>query len=777
MTKGGGVKRALTVLLCLGVCAAPLLAQVSFGDLDLSPADTLLFTAEVQAPGFGSYQAVLRSDVSDRGVEPLTFYPEYLSVLPQTGEIQIQNRFGVFRTGSRSGILEAVPGFPSFAAGAEIPVGKIAPLQSSPDGRFLLYLRPTSPAYGELVMLDVQANAEQVVSNGVELSLKDVPARWAPSSRFFVYSRQGELYYFAIEQFDTGRVVGERLRNIGPGRIASVRWGRGDTLYYLRGNSVFAILSVEFFTRAFYRELLGTGQIAGRVPFQFDPNFDRFWIAPAGDRILFSKGGRNLFLYVLQTDDFTGTGDIIELPYLFLPRSANIGRVLWSRGNVITVLTSGRAGGTPESRVYRLVEQNGEFGFEQTSDQNVRNVVLSPDEARAAVLMNDRVVIRDYRTWQQLDSISHPDPLHVVWRGSTRIAIAGRQYTEEVNLQTADRDLIAASQADAFGRPVAGEGAAMLVNGRWLGLTDAGLATLAEAPELAEPAVAGDRFRVYLEPQVTGSYRNVVMLRQSRGGFGTAPLVELPEREFEPFPERDARVSLTNFTNGSRVRRREVSLVFDVTASVDGLTTILDTLEEYGVTATFFVNGDAIRQHPGAVREIAESGHEVGNLFYTYFNLAGAEFEVGPDFIREGLARNEDDYFQITGRELALLWHAPFYFTRSDVVQAAATMNYLTVGRDVDALDWVPQRGSAASGGLYLPSAELLERTLELKQPGSIIAMTAGGAVDEDGLPARDDYLFDSLDVLINALLERGYSIVPVSTLVERARESVSVGN
>ena len=31
------------------------------------------------------------------------------------------------------------------------------------------------------------------------------------------------------------------------------------------------------------------------------------------------------------------------------------------------------------------------------------------------------------------------------------------------------------------------------------------------------------------------------------------------------------------------------------------------------------VNGDFIKRHPGAVKEIADSGHETGSLFYYYF--------------------------------------------------------------------------------------------------------------------------------------------------------------
>ncbi len=45
---------------------------------------------------------------------------------------------------------------------------------------------------------------------------------------------------------------------------------------------------------------------------------------------------------------------------------------------------------------------------------------------------------------------------------------------------------------------------------------------------------------------------------------------------------------------------------------VQGTPLLLDLFREKGVTGTFFVTGDAARQHPEVVRAIAAAGHEVG---------------------------------------------------------------------------------------------------------------------------------------------------------------------
>ena len=237
-----------------------------------------------------------------------------------------------------------------------------------------------------------------------------------------------------------------------------------------------------------------------------------------------------------------------------------------------------------------------------------------------------------------------------------------------------------------------------------------------------------------------------------------------PITQYESFPTEQQAVDYENFSHGSRIRRREVALVFNAIDTVEGLTEILNTLNEYGLRCTFFINGEFIRRHPGAVAEIAESGHEVGSLFYAYFNMTDSSFKIDKDFIKQGLARNEDDYFSSTGNELSLLWHAPYYFANTDIVNASREMNYTYVGRDIDPLDWVSAEDPTLAS-FYLDSSSLVERILKLKKPGSIIPLRIG-AVE----PGRDDYLFHRLDALINGLISLGYSIVPVSTLIQHAK-------
>jgi peptidoglycan/xylan/chitin deacetylase (PgdA/CDA1 family) len=143
--------------------------------------------------------------------------------------------------------------------------------------------------------------------------------------------------------------------------------------------------------------------------------------------------------------------------------------------------------------------------------------------------------------------------------------------------------------------------------------------------------------------------------------------------------------------------------------------------------------------------------------------MTDARFKIDEEFIKRGLARNEDEYFAVTGKELSLLWHAPYYFVNTDIINASKQMNYAYIGRDVDPLDWVPFRN--CEGSLYFPSKDIVERIIRMKKPGSVIPIRIGQP--EEG---RKDYLFHDLDLVINALLASGYEIVPVSSLIEHAR-------
>ena len=762
------MKKTRAIILLLLGGSAVLFGEVSFSDLQLSQENRLLFQAAADGPGHADFRTLFLADLVSGARTQLSFYPEALHFLPRTGGLQIQNRFGLFRSAGETGEMVPVKGFPSFLEGLGVRNGKMTPVLTSPDGRYILHLEAASPAYGDLLLFDTTSGRSVTVARGVELSLGGPGASWSPDSLFFIYARDRKLHYFSMEQYREGRLLAENFREIGDGGMKSVRWGTGGELFYISGTLVYRIGQSELFTRTLYRDLIRIGQPAGKIPFEFDPNFDFFRVSPDGGKILLCVGGRNIFIYALRRDDYRGGGESLSLPYLYLPRNTRVAEVLWSRGGVVTLLTWSPGSGSQKTEVFRLDLAAGASAFTKTDDAGIRGIILSPDETRALLIKETELEIRGYSAWTSERTLEVQEPVGAVWAGNSGILAGDSRLVRSIAVETGEARFICFSQPDRFGFR---EGAAQITargitrgydpaTGRW------------SEPEAFTPAPAttvSSRFRVFLEPLPSGPLRNTVMVRGAVDP-GTYALFTHAGQEYEPVPDKAEPVDFDNFAHGSRIHGRDTALVFDAIDSVEGLETILSTLAEYGIRATFFINGEFIRRNPEAVREIADSGHEVGSLFFAHFNMTDPRFGITKDFIRQGLARNEDDYFAVTGKELSLLWHAPYYFTGSDIIRAGRELNYRYVGRDVDSLDWVVKQDAHGKNRLHFPAAALVERALEKIRPGSISSMRVGRQDDSRTDSRRDDYLFHKLDLLLNGLLARGYRILTVSGLMDKAK-------
>jgi peptidoglycan/xylan/chitin deacetylase (PgdA/CDA1 family) len=210
---------------------------------------------------------------------------------------------------------------------------------------------------------------------------------------------------------------------------------------------------------------------------------------------------------------------------------------------------------------------------------------------------------------------------------------------------------------------------------------------------------------------------------------------------------------------------REAALCFDLYDDDAGLSLTLDALSRFGISATFFINGEFIRRHPEAAKEIAEAGHETVSMFYAPINLSDARYLIDKDFITRGLARNEDEFFKATGKELGLLWHPPYYAVSAEIIHAAGEAGYKTITRDTDPGDWITRDDARHITMDLLSAVDMIDNIMDAKQGGSIIPVRLGL------LPGgRKDYLFNSLEVLLDALSRDGYALVTVSDLINHSK-------
>ena len=748
-----------SLLLCLVFAHPPLAAgppaRFSFGGLNLSDDNRLLFRAD----SGGGQHTIFMSRLTDRALRQLTAFPEQFQVVENGRTLLVWNQFGAARIPSGGGLPQPVPGFPSFAAGTAPVGGRSLQPVSSPDGRWILYVEPSSPAYGSLILLETGKGVKRVISRQVELPGRDFPASWSPDSRLFIYAKGEQLFYYPLSPTASDPVA-ERYRTIGEGGITAVRWTSQGDFFYFRGNTLYLVRGPELYTRTLYGDFLSIGSVAGRLPMEFDSHFDRFWIAPDSRSILFAKGGRTVFYYPLG-----GNGGVDSpLPYVMIPGGAANINVLWSAAGLVTIVAPALA----ENRIMTWRFETASTrtaAFTPLDAPPASQCALSPDGTRALFWGETGLALWDYRNWKPLQTLSAGPVYACVWMGDREL-IAGDAGRIDRFTVSGQRRLICLSDADEYGFEE-GEGTARLLarqGDQWFASDGAAHWAETGASRFRAASQNSGRYRVFLEKRTTGPYENIPMIRSitTDGNASLLPAVLQPAAYPE---ERQAAAGGSGmsggaFIHGRRDGPRQVALCFDLYDDDTGLAQVLNALKRFGLSATFFMNGDFIRGNPAAARAIVEAGHEAASLFYAPVDLADSRYRVTPEFIAQGLARNEDDFTEATGAELSLIWHPPFYRASAEISAAAARAAYFTVGRDVDPMDWISRQEARRLDIAQDSASSMVERIMAAKQPGSVIpirlGLLAGG---------RDDYLFLRIEVLLDALVRAGYGISPVSAL------------
>jgi peptidoglycan/xylan/chitin deacetylase (PgdA/CDA1 family) len=721
------------------------LSGISFHDITLSSDDRLLFKAEFEAR-----HALFVSSLGTASMQQLTVFPESLKVVNNGRTILVFNRFGAASISIAGGLPVPVPGYPSFTEGS-IPLrGRIQETAVSGDGRWMLYIEPVSPAYGNLVLIDLSSGAKRTVSQKVELPSSDFPARWNPDSRLFVYSKSGRLYYFPMIN-DLSVLVDERFRMMGPGTVNSITWGTQGDFYYFTGNSLYRILSPELFTRTIYGDFLSIGNVAATLPVEFDPGFDRFYISPDSNLIMIGKHGKGFFFFPLGG---AADGAASFLPHISLPYEAENLNVFWPSSGRLTIIFSH----LNEITVWRFDTAGKQVSSLQTSGAPfTSNGIMSPEGSRIVFWKENGLEIWDYNNWRLVNRLSgHVNSL--AWVNNNNLVYGNDRFVQEITLSGSNfsfRRLCLAS-IDEFGFEADARGPARIVarNGSEWFISDGVSAwTPVNNPQLRQVSLASENYRVFLEPQSSGYFKNIPMIRNLRG-TGTTSIVS----------RHSASSAFTNGTSvGAAGRQIRIALCFDIYDDDTGVMAALAALRRHNIRATFFLNGDFIRRNPAAVNAIVRAGHETASLFYAPIDFSDARYRVTQEFIARGLARNEDEFFGVTGKELSLLWHPPYYRNSELISSAASQAGYSTVSRTIDPGDWLSREDSLRLSVRQIPPSQIIEQLVERKTDGAVIPVRLG--LLHGG---RDEYLFQRIEVLLDALLRSGCQIVPVSSVIGR---------
>lgn len=754
------------VLLFYIFVVSNIFAQVKFVNFDLNNHNNLLFSVEHTPIVESDYETLFymsldekinQSSINTEKNNPklLTCYPEKIEILKDASIFQFRNRYGTAQYDVNQGSLTWVKRAKEIESSstAFIPVfhNRIAPLSVSPNGKYIFYIEQTSSAKGKLVLKSVETSSIFVVANDIEYGYDFVPVKWNSDSSIAIYENKGHLYFYNFKESNYSKQLPEKYRSIGPGSINNVYWADENLLMYINHDLVYSIASTELYTRALYSDLIGTGKIVGRLPSPFVPSDDKFWTSVDGKSIVLLQDNRTLWYMELSGTDFNFVTTLFSYPFVTVPGTALNFNVFWANaksGNVIQypiVWLEMLRDGKSESYVYKLIRDNeGKQAYFESLPISVlaRDVKLSSDKKYISFIQEKTFNIYDLSTWTSKYVFNEEEISSYSWINNSSLLLGGKETVRTWNCVSNNSNILFLSQAKKFGWN--GESNTVLAsnsNGVFEYDFNSGIWKKASNNTFRLQSTRNSKWRVFIDRSSNDAFENTLYGRELNAESYNIPLFE-------------------QCTEISAYNKPKVALTFDALDNADGLTPILASLNRYGIKSTFFINGEFVRRFPTGVNEIIKSGHQCGSMFFSPYSLEEDAYKFTENFIRRGLARNEDDFYELTGSELSLVWHMPSYYLTDSILKAGEKSGYIWIDKGLAPEDYITYEKSLEDEIQYMSTSQIIDYLMENLEPGAIIPISVGIASG-----TRGDYLYDKLDVLISAILSEGYEIVTVSEL------------
>lgn len=205
--------------------------------------------------------------------------------------------------------------------------------------------------------------------------------------------------------------------------------------------------------------------------------------------------------------------------------------------------------------------------------------------------------------------------------------------------------------------------------------------------------------------------------------------------------------------------RGEVALTFDDGPDADGTPKVLDILDRYRATASFFCIGSRSARDPGLVREIAARGHFVEN--HTFRHRYNFAFHL-PGGLAAEIGRAQDLLTELTGR--APVFFRPPVGIRAPLLQPALWRFGLSL------VTWT-RRGY---DGLPANPDTVLARLRHGLTAGDILVLHDGG-------PSGGHAAVQTLPRLLGTIEDRGLRAVSLThafapSIASAAAETVAFG-
>ncbi len=200
---------------------------------------------------------------------------------------------------------------------------------------------------------------------------------------------------------------------------------------------------------------------------------------------------------------------------------------------------------------------------------------------------------------------------------------------------------------------------------------------------------------------------------------------------------------------------RQIALTFDSGWLYEQTIPLLDVLDQYSVTATFFPRALWVKDHPDLAREIVFRGHTVGNHSLTHSHMR----ELSADQIRQEM-RQSTDIIQSTTGVRPYLFRPPYGEYNQQMLDILGREGYpYTIMWTVDTHDWADE-----IGGKTVTVDYVVNRVLENACPNAIMLMHVGGPKTVQALPR-----------IITGLRDMGYTFATVDKLLPPPHDNLTI--
>ena len=557
------------------------------------------------------------------------------------------------------------------------------------------------------------------------------------------------LTRFFIRTTDIERrtILDEPYRTIGRGLITSVVWPSAKTLVYIDKDIIYSIPSHELYTRALYASFVGSGSVIGKLSWNFNAAQDSFWVNAGMTSMILLQKKQMIFSINLVQPPY-GAGYIPMLSGYAtgtVPANTRETHVFWN--NTENPFVWFESEHDKRGALYTL---SGTSFLKVLNSDSVWKPAMSPGAKYIAFISSGDTTIFDAENGVVIASQKGDVAVSLAWKNNNELVIGGMETIRLWNVSTNAVDFLLFSSVSEYGRDEIsgkicvrssiGSYAYDELESRWVPL---GREALMSLPELANGF-----YRVYVGESLNSGFGNALFIRKLSGSIDTRAL----------FPQTASKPAV----------RGKVVLVFDALDEASGLGVILRTLASYNLRSTFFINGEFIRRYPARILEILGEGHACASMFFAPTDLNSDGFMIDDEFIKRGLARNEDEFFYATGKELELFWHTPNYEASAAVKKAGREAGYTWVNKGLAPPDRTTLEDAILGKAVYHSAAAMID-TMSARlasqdksgKPASFIIPISVGIANG----TRGDYLYEKLDVLISAIIEAGYEIVNLEDL------------